>query len=222
MVSQLSKTLSTANPMTGTLEAAVQLLRGETVAACERLLGEPMTDNLEILGWLLAVIERKIMDAVGTDSGALPPEEQHDVVPAGGQVIGQFAAQPAGREIGQPANLIEGFVSRSGGHDTAHNLNLVITPRRRNFQNDDGRAGSPSRGNRPRPGTRPRNVVHLLLLAAGGWDILNHCMISAADKLGEMWAGMKSPQLGSPSNPGGRRRGRRAKASDQPGFIRTP
>jgi len=77
--------LSPKNPMVPSLSAAVDILAGRLADGCERLLGGPRTDNLEVLGWILAAVERQIFERVGTDSGAIPPDsersEGHDKPP---------------------------------------------------------------------------------------------------------------------------------------------
>ena len=70
--------LSPLNSIPPTLAAALDLLRGRAAEGCRKLLGGPVTDNLEILGWALALVERAIHDRVGTDSGAIPPEEDRN------------------------------------------------------------------------------------------------------------------------------------------------
>jgi len=66
--------LSPRNPIVHSLSAVVDMLAGKLVQGCEKLLAGAVTDNLEMLGWILAVIERKVFERVGTDSGAIPPD----------------------------------------------------------------------------------------------------------------------------------------------------
>jgi len=70
--------LSPRNLIPPTLDAAVDILRADPAQGCRKLLDCPATDNLEILGWVLALVERIIYERVGTDSGAIPPDEDHD------------------------------------------------------------------------------------------------------------------------------------------------
>jgi len=70
--------LSPANAIAPTLGAALDVLRGRAAEGCTKLLEGPVTDNLEILGWTLAIVERAIFERVGTNSGAIPPEDEHD------------------------------------------------------------------------------------------------------------------------------------------------
>jgi tetratricopeptide (TPR) repeat protein len=78
--------LSPGNPIVATLTAALDLLEGHAADACRKLLDGPVTDNIEMLAWVLAIVERKIFEAVGTDSGAIPPDnpeaEKADQPPA--------------------------------------------------------------------------------------------------------------------------------------------
>ena len=71
--------LSRTNPIVPTLAAAAELLAGDPVKGCRQLLAGPLTDNLDILGWVLALVEHRIFEAVGTDSAAVPPESEHDL-----------------------------------------------------------------------------------------------------------------------------------------------
>ena len=71
--------LSPQNLIPPTLSAAVDILRDDATQGCHKLLDHPATDNLEILGWVLALLERVIYERAGTDSGAIPPDNDHDV-----------------------------------------------------------------------------------------------------------------------------------------------
>jgi len=71
-----AKGLLPLNPIVSSLSAALDILRGNAVDGCTRLLEGPLTDNLDILGWIMAVVERRIFEAAGTDSGAIPPENE--------------------------------------------------------------------------------------------------------------------------------------------------
>ena len=70
--------LSPHNLIPPTLDATLHILRNDAAQGCRKLLDGPVTDNLEILGWALALAERVIYEHVGTDSGAIPPDEDHD------------------------------------------------------------------------------------------------------------------------------------------------
>jgi len=70
-----ARKLSPDNAIGPTLAGSLDVLRGNVADGCRRLLAGPMTDNLEILGWILAVVEARIFERAGTDSGAIPPEE---------------------------------------------------------------------------------------------------------------------------------------------------
>jgi len=83
--------LAPANAIPPTLSATLDILRGDVVAGCRKLLDGTATDNLEILGWVLALVERAIHERVGTDSGAIPPEEESKEKP------GDAADPPAGK-----------------------------------------------------------------------------------------------------------------------------
>ena len=71
---QRAAKLSPENPIVPSLSAALDILRGSPAKGCRRLLAGPVTDNLDILGWALATVERTVFEAVGTDSGAIPPD----------------------------------------------------------------------------------------------------------------------------------------------------
>ena len=47
-------------------------------------------------------------------------DQQGDLMPALDQVIGEFGAETARGKIGEPARLVQGFVSRAGGDDAIH------------------------------------------------------------------------------------------------------
>lgn len=68
--------LAPRNPIVPTLRAAEAIVRGQVREGCEALLAGPVTDNLEILGWVLARVESELFKAVGSDSGAVPPEPE--------------------------------------------------------------------------------------------------------------------------------------------------
>jgi len=70
--------LSPHNLIPPTLDAALDVLRADTAQGCRKLLDDPATDNLEILGWVLALVERVIYELAATDSGAIPPDDEHD------------------------------------------------------------------------------------------------------------------------------------------------
>ena len=70
--------LSPQNLIPPTLAAALDILRADATQGCRKLLDNPATDNLEILGWVLALAERLIYERVGADSGAIPPDDDHD------------------------------------------------------------------------------------------------------------------------------------------------
>ena len=108
-----AKRLSPENPIVSTLSAALDLFRGRTAEACRKLLDGPLTDNLEILGWILAVVERKIFEAVGPDSGALPPSEEHNSSDAVPDTIPELSAAASARrgrsflESGKPKSALK-------------------------------------------------------------------------------------------------------------------
>ncbi|MFW6158149.1 MAG: tetratricopeptide repeat protein, partial [Planctomycetota bacterium] len=68
--------LAPQNPIAPTLRAAEAIVRGGVREGCEALLAGPVTDNLEVLGWVLARVEAELLRAVGSDSGAIPPEPE--------------------------------------------------------------------------------------------------------------------------------------------------
>ncbi len=78
---------SPANPTVRSLAAARDILCGRTAEGCRSLLAGPRTENMDILAWILAVVERKLFEAAGTDTGALPPGT--------GAAAPQAAAEPA-------------------------------------------------------------------------------------------------------------------------------
>jgi len=73
-----AESLGTRNPLVRSLRAALALLRGEVRDGCRGLLGGPLTDNLDVLGWTLGVLERKLFERAGANTGALPPESDLD------------------------------------------------------------------------------------------------------------------------------------------------
>ena len=66
--------LAPDNPLVPTLSAARRIVTGRVIEGCMRLLLGPITDNLEVLGWVLARVEQALFEAVGTDSNAIPPD----------------------------------------------------------------------------------------------------------------------------------------------------
>ena len=62
-----------ANPVVCSLTAARDILSGHVAEGCRALLAGPRTENLDILAWILAVVERKMFEVAGTNTGALPP-----------------------------------------------------------------------------------------------------------------------------------------------------
>ncbi len=76
-----STSSGSANPIVPSLRAALDILGDKPADGCRKLLEGPVTDNLEILGWLLALIERKVFEAVGTNSGAIPPKPEKEPAP---------------------------------------------------------------------------------------------------------------------------------------------
>ena len=106
--------LSASNPIVPSLGGALAILRGRAADGCEALLAGPMTDNLEILGWVLAIVERAVFEAVGTDSGAIPPEPEkgakRDVPPAEVPALSARAASKKGQrllEAGKPKSAVK-------------------------------------------------------------------------------------------------------------------
>jgi hypothetical protein len=57
-------------------------------------------------------------------------------VTAGGQKIGQFRAEAAGREIREPPHVVQRLIGRPGGNDAVHVLTLAAKGRKehKNFQ----------------------------------------------------------------------------------------
>jgi hypothetical protein len=47
-------------------------------------------------------------------------DEQNNLVPARGEKIGEFRAEPARGKIREPPHIVKRFVSGSGGHDAIH------------------------------------------------------------------------------------------------------
>jgi tetratricopeptide (TPR) repeat protein len=71
-----AQTLSRENPLVPSLEAALDILQGRVADGCRRLLDGPLTDNLGVLSWIVAALERRLFEAVGPDAaaGILPAE----------------------------------------------------------------------------------------------------------------------------------------------------
>ncbi len=65
---------SPTNPTIRSLAAARDILSGCVAEGCRKLLTGPRTENLDILAWILALVEQKLFEVRGTDTGALPPE----------------------------------------------------------------------------------------------------------------------------------------------------
>ena len=74
-----AQALAPSHPLVLTLTAALELIEGRAVEACKKLLAGPVSDNLELLGWILALVEERIYQKQGPDSDVLPPEPQSKV-----------------------------------------------------------------------------------------------------------------------------------------------
>jgi tetratricopeptide (TPR) repeat protein len=111
--------LAPDNPVLATLSAVCDILEGHPAAGCRQLLEGPVTDNGEVIAWTLAVVEGRIHEAVGTDSGAVPPEpEKPDPKDAPPEALPELSADAAARrgrkllEEGRP-NAALPYVARA-------------------------------------------------------------------------------------------------------------
>jgi tetratricopeptide (TPR) repeat protein len=78
-----ARSLSDENPLVPTLTAALDIFEGRVAEGCRTLLDGPVTDNLDVLTWILAGVERRMFEAVGPEaaSGILPAEPSPDDEP---------------------------------------------------------------------------------------------------------------------------------------------
>jgi tetratricopeptide (TPR) repeat protein len=73
-----ARELPAENPLVPSLEAACDVLAGQVAEGCSKLLAGPVTDNLNVLGWILATVEAALFRTVGVRAaeGTVPPETE--------------------------------------------------------------------------------------------------------------------------------------------------
>jgi tetratricopeptide (TPR) repeat protein len=99
--------LSPKNPLVPSLEAAHDVLSGRVVEGCEKLLAGPVTDNLDVLGWIVAAVETALFERAGLRAaeGTVPPDAEHDRDGEPGP--DKVAAQSARRCMSRGEKLLE-------------------------------------------------------------------------------------------------------------------
>lgn len=106
------------NPIVPSLSAALDILRGKPVDGCTKLLEGPLTDNLDILGWIMTVVERRIFEVAETNSGAIPPEDERPADDRPPDAVPELSAGACSRkgqdllEKGKPKSALK-YLARS-------------------------------------------------------------------------------------------------------------